>query len=263
MRIKFVQKIIDKIRGKRERCIFVGKFKTFKEAKAKCKGYSAQNILDKTLESVLKVKNGEAVFERDSAIFDTIQYSHQMLSALFKAGIENNNQLNVLDFGGSLGSHYFQNKEFLKPIKINNWTVVEQPHYVKVGNAQIADDILNFKNSIDEVDNANILIIASVLQYLPNPYEFAEKFANSGIKYILIDRTPFALKGETISIQVVPKCLYKAQYPAWFLDENKIKEIFNKNYELVYEYELPEYNNFSKIPQHHMCYLFKKREDIE
>ena len=261
MRIKIIQKIIDKIRGKRDRCIFVGNFKTFEEASSKCKGYSAQNILDKTLDAVLKVKNGEAVFERDSAIFDTVQYSFQMLSALFKAGIENNNQLNVLDFGGSLGSHYFQNKDFLKPIKINNWTVVEQPHYVKVGNEQIADGILNFKNSIDEVQDADILILSSVLQYLPNPYEFAEKFANTGIKYILIDRTPFALKEEKLTIQIVPKCLYKAEYPAWFLDENKIKEIFSKKYEIMYEYELPEYNYSSKIPQHHMCWLFKKKED--
>jgi putative methyltransferase (TIGR04325 family) len=77
----------------------------------------------------------------------------------------------VLDFGGALGSHYFQNKEFLKPIKIKKWIVVEQERYVKVGKEKIADGVLDFARSIDEIDHANILIASSVIQYLEKPYE--------------------------------------------------------------------------------------------
>ena len=155
---------------KKESILFLGDYACWEEASAKCKGYYAQNILDKTLESVLKVKNGEAVFERDSFIFDKIQYSYPLLSCLFKVAVENNNELNVLDFGGALGSHYFQNKDILKPIKINSWTVVEQPHYVEAGNEKIADGILNFKYDIDEVEKANTLLLSCVLMAVCGAY---------------------------------------------------------------------------------------------
>lgn len=259
MRIKIIQNFIDMLRGKRSKNIFIGGFKTFEEALEKCnKGYSAQNILDKTLESILKVKNGEAIFERDSKLSDIPLYSFTMLSALLKVAIDNNNQLNILDFGGSLGSHYFQNKEILKPIQITNWTVVEQPHYVKIGNEKVADDILNFKNNIEDVQNANVLILSNVLQYLPRPYEWMEKFVNTNIKYILIDRTPFAKKDDKLFVQVVPKSFYEAKYPIWFLNEDKIKDIFNKKYEIVFEYEAPDSKEFSKHAQHIMSYFLKR-----
>ena len=38
-------------------------------------GYDSQLILDKVLTSTLKVKNGEAAYERDSVLFDEIQYA--------------------------------------------------------------------------------------------------------------------------------------------------------------------------------------------
>ena len=60
--------------------------------------------------ALIKVKNGDAVFERDSVIFDKIHYSFPLLSALSLTALNHNSTLNVLDFGGSLGSAYFQNK---------------------------------------------------------------------------------------------------------------------------------------------------------
>ena len=59
-----------------------------------------------------KVKNGEAVYERDSVLFDEIQYSWGLLAGLEKAALEHDGKLCVLDFGGSLGSTYYQNKQF-------------------------------------------------------------------------------------------------------------------------------------------------------
>ena len=40
-----------------------------------CKGYDHQDIIDSVFNSALKVKNGEIVYERDSIIYDEIQYS--------------------------------------------------------------------------------------------------------------------------------------------------------------------------------------------
>jgi putative methyltransferase (TIGR04325 family) len=38
-----------------------------------------------------------------------------------------------LDFGGSLGSSYFQNKKFLDALRLVEWNVVEQENFVATG----------------------------------------------------------------------------------------------------------------------------------
>jgi hypothetical protein len=52
------------------------------------------------------VKTGEAVYERDSVLFDEIQYSFPVIAALLRVASANKGKLNVLDFGGSEKSHY-------------------------------------------------------------------------------------------------------------------------------------------------------------
>jgi putative methyltransferase (TIGR04325 family) len=64
--------------------------------------------LERLKDAYLKVKSGEAVYQRDSFIFDKIQYSWPLLSGLLWIASLNNSSLNVLDFGGSLGASYYQ-----------------------------------------------------------------------------------------------------------------------------------------------------------
>lgn len=123
---------------------FEGDFKSWSEAATLCSGYEAQSILDKVLQATLKVKNGEAVFERDSVIFDEVQYSWPVTAALMWSAVRNNQKLHVLDFGGSLGSSYFQNRKFLNGMKELSWFIVEQKKIAQVGNEMVADDILRF-----------------------------------------------------------------------------------------------------------------------
>ncbi len=237
---------------------YFGDYNSFAEVSALCKGYSADNIIEKTLQSTLKVKNGEAVFERDSFIFDKIQYSYPLLACLFKVAIEQNNKLRVLDFGGALGSHYFQNKEFLKPLHIERWTVVEQPAYVNLGAAQIAASTLNFANKIEDVKNANVLLSSSTLQYLEEPYTWAKRFIDSGINYILLDRIQFnAEKRDRLTLQTVSPEIYDAQYPSWFLNEEKLLEIMQDKYDLILDFDSTI--DQANIPSYYKGFLFKKR----
>ena len=59
-------------------------------------------ILGKVLEATLKVKNGEAVYERDLVLFDHIEFYWPVLSGLMWVAARNNGRLNVLDYGGTL-----------------------------------------------------------------------------------------------------------------------------------------------------------------
>ncbi len=62
-----------------------GNYKTWQEAQNASTGYDSDEIIQKVRNSLLKVKNGEAVYERDSVIFDEIQYSWPLLAGLMFA----------------------------------------------------------------------------------------------------------------------------------------------------------------------------------
>lgn len=207
--------------ARRDNIRFEGGFASWEEAARRCTGYDANHILAKVLDATLKVKRGEAVFERDSVLFDEIDYAWPVTSGLLWAAARNAGRLNVLDFGGSLGSSYFQNRRFLHALADVKWNVVEQPHYVQAGQAHVQDEALRFYGSVGEClkDNQpNVILLSSVLQYLGRPYETFEELGKSGAQFLIIDRTPFsALSQDEVAVQMVPPRIYEASYPMWVL----------------------------------------------
>ena len=142
--------------------------------------------------------------ERDSLIFDHIEYSYPLLSGLLWIAGINKGRLNVLDFGGSLGSTYFQNKYFLDSIPQVNWCIVEQPDFVRTGTELFADERLHFFDSIESCISAydiNLVLLSSVLQYLEKPYELIENIISKHPEFIIIDRTPFVNSCDRITIR--------------------------------------------------------------
>ena len=223
---------------------FEGCFETWEKASAQCTGYDADDILAKVLEATLKVKNGEAAFERDSVLFDKVEYALPVLSGLMWAAARNGGVLNVLDFGGALGSSYFQNRNFLLTLPSLKWNVVEQSHYVEAGQAYIQDDVVHFYKSIDAclVENMpNVILLSSVLQYLEEPIEIIEKLATVGASVLIIDRTPFVMgKQDMLMIQHVPTSIYQASYPMWAFSESNLMKILNRDWKLFTEILSPE-----------------------
>ncbi len=232
------------------------------EAQKKCSGYDSDIIFSKVKESLLKVKNGEAVFERDSVIFNKIQYSFPLLSGLSIVALKNNGKLNVLDFGGSLGSSYFQNKNKFKDISEFNWCIVEQPHFVKEGLKTFADANLHFFYDVKSCMNnytIDVLLLASVLQYLEEPYLFLDEMFEKQIEYIIIDRTPiFTIGEDRITIQRVPKNIYDAKYPCRILNEQKLVNYISKYYDLVFDFESPKRMNLNNAIL--KAYFFKRKK---
>jgi putative methyltransferase (TIGR04325 family) len=205
-------------------------------------GYDKDQILQKCKTSLLKVKNGEYPYERDSVLFNEIEIFFPLLSSLFYVSLNNNNKLNIIDFGGSLGSTYFQNKDILKQTGITiNWNIIEQDSFVKCGNEYFSNEELHFYNNIDEVlkqTDISVCLLSSVLPYLKEPYTILETIKQNNIKYIIIDRTMF-LNNKTndiLTIQNVPPEIYEASYPAWFLSLNKFYNYFSKNYKIIYKW---------------------------
>jgi putative methyltransferase (TIGR04325 family) len=227
---------------------YLGNYSTWEEAQAHCEGYDAPQILEKVKSAILKVKNGEAIYERDSVLFDKIQYSWGLLSGLLRAAAENEGNLSLIDFGGSLGSTYFQCRSFLRDLKSLDWNIVEQKHFVEAGKKEIEDKNLHFFYNIDEVlaaKKVNVLLLSSVLPHLENPYQWLNLFFEKKIKYLIIDRTSFCKPyGELLTIQYVPEKIEKASYLTWFFDEDKFLAHIEVYYEKIADF--PSYcdNNY-------------------
>lgn len=225
-----------------------GNYSTWQDAQNKSTGFDSEIIFEKVKNALLKVKNGEAVFERDSVLFDKVQYSFPLLSALKYVALTEQSSMHVLDFGGSMGSSYFQNKLLLEKVNNFSWNIIEQEHFVKEGKNSFADAHLNFYYNIEEClneKNINTLLLASVLQYIEHPYELIKELTSKKFKYIIIDRTPiYSDKKERITIQKVPSKIYKAKYPCWILNEKTLlNHIEQARYELIFDSESNESMN--------------------
>jgi putative methyltransferase (TIGR04325 family) len=245
---KSIRKMLSLLRGSQPaHSMYSGDYGSWAAAKEQCQGYDSENILNKVAASLLQVKNGTAVYERDSVLFDKIQYSWPLLAGLLRAAAENGNNLSVLDFGGSLGSAYFQNRGYLSSLHSLSWSIVEQAHFVARGRQDFADAVLKFYPSLDDAllaEKPNLLLLSSVVQYLPEPYAFLAGVIEKEIEYIIVDRTAFLVNedgsyrdGELLTVQVVPEWIYPASYPAWFFNKQAFCSLFWGKYDLVAEWQ--------------------------
>ena len=200
---------------------------TWDEARAASTGYDLPSILEKTAQASLKVKRGEAASERDSVLLDEIEYTWPALAGLMWVAARNGGRLGVLDFGGSLGTSYFQNRKFLDPLSVR-WSIVEQAHFVAAGRRDFEDERLRFYDSVDDAVAAgrpDAVLLGGVLQYLEHPYALLERLAAIPPELMILDRMPFSdLDDDRISVQHVPAEIYRASYPSHVFSLRKFRE---------------------------------------
>lgn len=223
---------------------FEGPFDSWEAAEGRSRGYVEAHILDKVLSAALSVKRGEAVFERDSVLFNERQYTWPVIAALMWSATRNAGKLSVLDFGGSLGSSYFQNREFLAGLTAIRWSVIEQAHFVSAGKQYIEDDYLRFYETIDQcmkTETPDVILLSSVLQYLKRPYEILESLSSTKATLLVIDRSPFWSENKgSLVIQHVPAQIYPASYPMHIFSEPEFLARMQNNWSLHAEFLSPE-----------------------
>jgi putative methyltransferase (TIGR04325 family) len=242
--------------------MFSGNYKSWDEARSVSGGFESDLILTKVKNALLKVKSGEAVYERDSVLFDRIQYSWPLLSGLLWVASRCGNKLNLVDFGGALGSTYFQNKRFLEHLLEIKWNIVEQENFVECGKFYFEDGCLRFYRNLGEciTDQVpDVIILSSILQYLEKPYDLLAEIFRYDFRYILVDRTPF-LEGEEdrITIQKVPPAIYPASYPAWFFNQEKFLGFFPREYELFADFDSFESFQLGGVATQNKGFIFIK-----
>jgi putative methyltransferase (TIGR04325 family) len=247
--------------------VWTGNYHTWKEASEQCTGYDSNTIFEKVKFALLKVKNHEAIYERDSVLFEKIEYSFPLLSGLMWIAAQNDGKLNIIDFGGSLGSTYFQNRLFLRDLNEVKWNIVEQPKFVEIGNREFETEQLRFFPTIEScliTQKSKTLILSSVLQYLEAPYQFLETVISFNFEYIVFDKTSFIENSnDIVTVQNVPEVIYEASYPVWFLNYNHFMEYLCSYYDLITDFD--DNINYKILLDNKMCFwkgfIFKKKKN--
>jgi putative methyltransferase (TIGR04325 family) len=252
--------ILTKINSFLERNIRIEKnFKTWNEAILSSGSYQNKKIFQKTKNSFLKVIKGKASYERDSVLFYSDSINYPLTTILRKIQNKKKTCLNILDFGGSFGSTYFQNKKILNNEKKFQWSIIEQPKIVNFFLKRKLNANLKFYKSLGDysINNApDLVLMSSVLQYIESPLILLDRLIDLKADYLLLLKTPVHEKSDQIKVQIVPNYIYKASYPIRIFNKTRLLNYFKiNNYQLIR-------NNFTNEFIDNICFqnFFFKRK---
>lgn len=216
-----------------------GDYPDWASAEAASEGYDNTVILDRVTAATREVLAGRAAFERDSVTFTEFAYDPRVLSSLKDVMNSSHGILRVTDFGGSLGSLYYQYRPWLVEARRIQWVVIEQPHFVQRGQEITPPGDLSFVSSLRDTSEemkCGVLLLGSVLSYIQEPWKLIQEAISLNFQYILIDRTACMRNRSTrLTVQHVPESVYPASYPAWLFNEAELKQPFRMHYRLCRE----------------------------
>jgi putative methyltransferase (TIGR04325 family) len=223
-------------KGRKRGLVFQGDYADWSEAQKASRGYDQKEILQRVFDAEMKVKRGEAIDARDGVPFDTFQFSLPMMMGILRAAALRQEPLTVVDFGGAFGGLYRQYKALGVPGRVN-WAVVEQRAFTTLGIAHFQNDELRFFETLDDAlqtSAPDIVLLSSVLQYLPEPYALLTRIVESGARQVLINRTPCANRPrDVLTVQTVPPEIYPASYPCWILSRERLLKAVAPQYRVL------------------------------
>lgn len=218
---------------------WTGDYAQWRDAEADCEGYATKRILRAVTTAARAVRDGQAVYERDGVAFYEPPGDWPALAILRDTAAAQDGKLTVLDFGGSLGSSYFHARRGL-PVRELHWRVVEQVPFVEIGRSEFQNSQLEFYSSIGEACDGgmpDVVLLASVLPYLPSPAEALAQLAAIGAPWLLVERTGFTTGvGARLTVQHVPRSIYRASYPCWFLSRSEFLRSVGSRYRVAADF---------------------------
>lgn len=242
--------------------VFTGNYASWIEAARAASGYADPGILERTRRATALARDDTSIFERDSVILPRPDYPLAALAALLHIANLKEGRLRVLDFGGALGSTFFQLRRFLAPLREVCWSVIEQPHYVECGQLEFANERLCFHHDVAgalATGEYDVLFLSCVLQYLPNPHRVLDELLAHRLPFILLDRTALhAGSNDRLTVQHNPAAIHPASYPAWFFNENRLLSHFRATHRLIYRFESGDKVLHLGAPSRYLGYLYER-----
>ncbi len=236
-------RILEPVIGRYFRVRWSGDFGAWAEARAASRGYEADGILERVVAATRRVRDGEAAYERDGVTFAQASPDRLLIEMLRRASKRQGGPVGVLDFGGSLGSVYWQNRQEWGAGTVRRWGVVEQAQFVKVGRREFESAQLRFFETVEAAvaaESPEVLLLSGVLQYLEAPHAQLRELLKRRFAAVAVMRTGFVQRPtDRLAVQQVPRSIYAGSYPCWFFDRKRLMAHFT-DYELVAEADADE-----------------------
>ncbi len=246
---------------------FRGEFARWEDAAALAGSYGAPAILERVVAASREVRDGAAAYERDGWAFTEPRLNAPLVAALARTA-PSARRLRVLDFGGALGSLYWQHRGVVRDGSLD-WRVVEQPHYVSLGRSEFQGETLTFWPDVVAACQAwrpDLVVLSSVLQYLPEPWALLDTILALDAEWLFFDRLPLLETGtDRLTIEHVPPDLGGGSYPAWFLGETRFLATLQPRYATLdrfrslLEGDTPETWNFLGARVDNQGFLFRRK----
>lgn len=208
-------------------------------AQERSRGYDDAAIVSTVVAATLEAR-AAGLWERDGVVLDHPPWSWPVVSGVLWASALNNGRAAVMDFGGALGSTFWNHERVLATLSNLAWGVVEQESFVSSGMELGLDPRISFHRTIAECVESlapSCAVLSSVLQYLPDPLGTLNEIARLGFKVVVVDRTPFWSGPHHYAfVQRVPATIYRATYPSWVFSQKRFLEEINGLFEVVSEF---------------------------
>ncbi len=211
--------------------------------------FDQPEFLERVFSAANAVATGSAIHMRDGSLFDEIQYSWPLLAGLMYAAAKSGGRLVVLDFGGSLGTTYFQNRRFLDKLESVEWHIVERDVYCEVAPRYVQHPRLHFHRSIEACCaigvKPGVVLFSSVLQSLRDPWELMAKIGDLPVRHVLIDRCPISTeKRDRLTVfRASTAVVANMTRPMWFFDEARLLAALGPDFSLI-----ERFSGFEKLP---------------
>lgn len=200
-------------------------------------GYSSDAILNRVSSAIQMVRKGTAAYERDGVAFSKLEFRKSLVAAMLYIADRTQGQLRMLDFGGALGSTYWQNHEVMELFSVKlRFHIVEQDIFVEYGKRYVPE--CSFYNDINKVDAIlDAAMISGSINYTDKPYAYLERLLALQLPYFIVDRTMFNIAAcDRLVVETVPENIYRAVYPCWLLHEEKFIDLFRQyGYRMVFD----------------------------
>jgi putative methyltransferase (TIGR04325 family) len=227
-----------------------GPYSTWQEAVTNSAGWDAPEILDKTLELSLKMRDGIIEFQQDLIEYRRICYSETILAFLSMSSGMNHGKLDIVDFGGSLGTNFAQNRKFLRPFIDDgncHWNIVERPPTVDLGRKHFENHNLRFFASLDEIKMQRgyipkFYLFSGSMQCVEEPFSLLDLIIADGANLIAFDRILVSPKTQH-EILIQPH--HGITFPTWCFSRNLfVQTMAKKGFAFVEEFSIPPGEQF-------------------
>lgn len=218
--------------------------KDWRAALAQSTGYDQACILERVAHATREVVEGRARFERDSVLFQRPEFRFPVVAALLRQASLHGSRLNVVDFGGALGSAYWQSRHLLDGVLSIDWRVVEQPHYVSRGRRDFSNNHLSFHETIALASaplEHGLGLVGGALQFVESPKDVLGELRATRLTHLLIDRVPISDEPlSRVCIQITPRSIYAATYPLWILSREELLDWLQPDWRVLAEFDCDE-----------------------